>query len=145
MSTPSRPPVFFTVNDAITTPAAGPAMDRPLVENVVYERPKANGKSGLKLDRSRPGGVASLGQVTGSLPLGSYLPNSTSAVPLPVCVLPCHAIRIAFADSASGPSPRGRPAQTTTITDLPVARSAAINAFWLASNCGAGSSPSPSA
>ena len=47
MSTPSRPPVFFTVNDAITTPAAGPAMDRPLVENVVYERPKANGKSGL--------------------------------------------------------------------------------------------------
>jgi hypothetical protein len=34
---------------------------------------------------------------------------------------------------------------TTTITGLPVALSAVINAFWSGGNCGAGLSPSPSA
>ena len=48
MSTPSLPPVLATVKRAVTLPAPfGPLTLRPLVENVVYERPKPNGYSGL--------------------------------------------------------------------------------------------------
>src|SRR5690348_14560591 len=45
-SAPARAPVFVTSNVAVTSSFVDPT-DRLLVENVVYESPKANGYSGL--------------------------------------------------------------------------------------------------